>query len=106
MAHLFGAAATTDAGGMAVAGSVAAAHGDDNEEGDNIWVAAGDGNIERVTTIAETGGTAMLGAKDESGYTALHAAASYGHLEVRIYLFITPFGGVGVADLIIYSLSG
>ncbi|KZT73142.1 ankyrin [Daedalea quercina L-15889] len=70
----------------------------------NIWVAAGDGDVDRVRVTLCAGG-AMLkrcpalsaNVPDENAYTPMHAAASYGHLHVLDYL-ISQGGDVNVMD--------
>ncbi|KAG5460829.1 MAG: ankyrin repeat-containing domain protein, partial [Olpidium bornovanus] len=47
----------------------------------NIWVAASDGDIERVRELIDRGGV-DVNARDEFGYSALHAAVSYGHRDL------------------------
>ncbi|KAI8880978.1 Pkinase-domain-containing protein [Backusella circina FSU 941] len=51
---------------------------------DNLWVAAGDGQLDRVKELVEEG--ADLNGHDENGYTAMHAAASYNQLDIVKYL--------------------
>ncbi|KAF7327616.1 hypothetical protein MKEN_00340800 [Mycena kentingensis (nom. inval.)] len=73
----------------------------------NIWVAAGDGNLDRVQATqsfirfqaALNPATIALSpnAPDEFTYTPMHAAASYGHLHVLEYL-ISKGGDVNVQD--------
>lgn len=49
-----------------------------NAEGlDNIWTAASDGELEKVKGYLASG--IDVNAQDETGYSPLHAAASYGH---------------------------
>ncbi|KAG5189132.1 ankyrin repeat-containing domain protein [Tribonema minus] len=50
----------------------------------NIWIAAGDGNLERVQHLVEQGQS--VNAADDMGYTPMHAAASYGHADVMTWL--------------------
>ena len=45
---------------------------------DNQWIAASDGDIDRVRAFLSRPG-ASVNAADENGYTCAHAAASYGH---------------------------
>ncbi|WFD31631.1 hypothetical protein MSPP1_002670 [Malassezia sp. CBS 17886] len=47
----------------------------------NIWIAAGEGDLGRVTELLE-GDVATPTSKDPAGYTPVHAAASYGHLDM------------------------
>ncbi|KAJ1451980.1 ankyrin repeat-containing domain protein [Pelagophyceae sp. CCMP2097] len=45
---------------------------------DNLWTAASDGDVGRVIELLDSGAHAVDDA-DDSGYTCLHAAASYSH---------------------------
>ncbi|CAG8495163.1 24245_t:CDS:2 [Dentiscutata erythropus] len=49
---------------------------------DNIWIAAGDGNIERA--LLSTGISPNI--QDQNGYTPLAAAVSYNHIELVEFL--------------------
>ncbi|KAJ1984028.1 hypothetical protein H4R33_004523 [Dimargaris cristalligena] len=51
----------------------------------NIWVAASDGLLDRVEELI-TKENVSVDAKDENGYTPLHAAVSYNHLYLVEYL--------------------
>ncbi|KAF9134787.1 hypothetical protein BGW39_005874 [Mortierella sp. 14UC] len=51
----------------------------------NIWLAASDGDLAAVKTFINEKGVS-INAQDEFGYSALHAAASYGHKELITYL--------------------
>ncbi|KAH9945241.1 ankyrin [Epithele typhae] len=62
----------------------------------NIWVAAGDGDIERVRMLRTFTATSP-NVPDQNTYTPMHAAASYGHLDVLEYL-IAHGGDVNVTD--------
>ncbi|RDX42124.1 ankyrin [Lentinus brumalis] len=62
----------------------------------NIWVAAGDGDIERVRELIEVHSISP-NVPDPNTYTPMHAAASYGHLDVLEYL-ISRGGNVNVTD--------
>ncbi|CAM9600222.1 unnamed protein product [Heterosigma akashiwo] len=55
-----------------------------NGEPKNIWVAAGDGDLARVQELIGQGQS--VDQHDENGYTPLHAAVSYGRMEVLAYL--------------------
>ncbi|KAL1662697.1 ankyrin repeat-containing domain protein [Schizophyllum commune] len=57
----------------------------------NIWVAAGDGDLARVQVPLSPN------VPDENTYTPMHAAASYGQLQVLEYL-ISRGGDVNVTD--------
>jgi hypothetical protein len=57
-----------------------------NAEGaENIWVAASDGDLARVSELVESGG-ASVNAQDENGYSPIHAAVSYGQHQLLVYL--------------------
>lgn len=62
----------------------------------NIWVAAGDGDLGRVRELIEHQSTPP-NVPDSFTYTPMHAAASYGHLDVLTYL-ISRGGDVNVTD--------
>ncbi|KAF9966866.1 hypothetical protein BGZ70_000977 [Mortierella alpina] len=51
----------------------------------NIWLAASDGDLAAVKTFIEEKGVS-INAQDEFGYSALHAAASYGHKDLIKHL--------------------
>ncbi|KAJ7104204.1 ankyrin repeat-containing domain protein [Mycena belliarum] len=62
----------------------------------NIWVAAGDGDVDRVRHLIEQESLSP-NAPDAFTYTPMHAAASYGQLQVLEYL-ISRGGDVNVQD--------
>ncbi|KAF8656849.1 hypothetical protein AX16_002396 [Volvariella volvacea WC 439] len=62
----------------------------------NIWVAAGDGDLDRVRELVEHQSVSP-NAPDPNTYTPMHAAASYGHLDVLEYL-ISHGGDVNITD--------
>lgn len=55
----------------------------------NIWIAAGEGDLARVKECVDVEGISPVAA-DEFTYTPLHAAASYGHLDILRYLLTHP----------------
>jgi hypothetical protein len=55
----------------------------------NIWVAAGEGDLDRVRHLIEVEGVSPI-APDQWTYTPLHAAASYGQIEVLRFLLNHP----------------
>ncbi|KAJ8331747.1 hypothetical protein BDV3_000905 [Batrachochytrium dendrobatidis] len=61
-------------------------YGSGSPAADNIWIASGDGRVEDVEYFLKSGGFGGApmdaNAKDSSGYTSLHAAASYNHLDL------------------------
>ncbi|KAG8688550.1 hypothetical protein FRC09_012856 [Ceratobasidium sp. 395] len=63
----------------------------------NIWIAAGDGDLARVKELIEEQGMSPNAPDDVIGYTPMHAAASYGHLNILEYL-IEKGGDVNVTD--------
>jgi hypothetical protein len=64
----------------------------------NIWIAASDNNIPLVREYI-SGGTHTAVDKDPNGYTPIHAAASYGHIELLRYLVLEAGGDINVTDL-------
>ncbi|WFD06663.1 hypothetical protein MVES1_002017 [Malassezia vespertilionis] len=56
------------------------------DDGPNIWIAAGDGDIERVKYLLDSGIATPISA-DLSGYTPVHAAASYEKMDMLRFLF-------------------
>ncbi|KAI0279736.1 ankyrin repeat-containing domain protein [Russula aff. rugulosa BPL654] len=62
----------------------------------NIWVAAGDGDLSRVRELIEHHSISP-NVPDSFTYTPMHAAASYGHLDILTYL-ISKGGNVNVSD--------
>ncbi|KAJ2559732.1 hypothetical protein EV175_000198 [Coemansia sp. RSA 1933] len=62
----------------------------------NIWIAASDGDLDRVKEIISADAQ-QVNAKDENGYTPLHAAASWKHIELLKYL-IANGGNVNIVD--------
>ncbi|OUM52660.1 hypothetical protein BVG19_g1866 [[Candida] boidinii] len=63
----------------------------------NIWIAASDGNLKLVTEYIESG-SSSANAKDPNGYTPIHAAVSYGHIELLRYL-ISKGGDINIQDV-------
>ena len=72
---------------------VAQQEGEDGLE--NIWIAASDGDIDRIQKLLGDG--ISVNSQDESGYSPLHAAASYGHIEL-IELLIAAGANVNIED--------
>ncbi|CAI4057366.1 hypothetical protein N7582_000841 [Saccharomyces uvarum] len=65
----------------------------------NIWVAASDGNVERVESILRDSNGAMTPqSKDVNGYTPMHAAAAYGHADLLKKLCSVYNGDINVLD--------
>ncbi|KDQ57188.1 hypothetical protein JAAARDRAFT_35792 [Jaapia argillacea MUCL 33604] len=62
----------------------------------NIWVAAGDGDLQRVQELVERQSISP-NAPDQNTYTPMHAAASYGQLQILDYL-ISQGGDVNITD--------
>ncbi|KAK6363657.1 hypothetical protein TWF730_001078 [Orbilia blumenaviensis] len=63
----------------------------------NIWIAASDGNTSQVLSYLSTN-PSLVNAKDENGYTPIHAAASYGHLDLLRDLIRNHGGDVNLRD--------
>ncbi|CAK9782299.1 ankyrin [Cutaneotrichosporon oleaginosum] len=61
----------------------------------NLWVAASDGDLERVKTLIDAG--ASPNDRDAHSYTPMHAAASYAHLALLEYL-VSVGGDVNLPD--------
>ena len=61
----------------------------------NIWVAAADNEVDVVKRNLESGVKPDI--KDPNGYTPIHAAASYGHIELLRYL-VAQGGDINVQD--------
>ncbi|KAL0075204.1 kinase-like domain-containing protein [Phycomyces blakesleeanus] len=64
---------------------------------DNIWIAAGDGKLDRVKELIEKEGV-DINVQDECGYSPLHAAASYDQEEVILYL-LSKNANVNIPDV-------
>lgn len=62
----------------------------------NIWVAAADDNTEAVLHHLDSGAFTP-NSKDPNGYTPIHAAASYGHIEL-LKLLVSRGGDINVQD--------
>ncbi|WBW74853.1 ankyrin repeat protein [Schizosaccharomyces osmophilus] len=61
----------------------------------NIWIAASDGNAEIVLKHLQNG--VSPNQPDENGYTAMHAAASYGHRDL-LEILVEHGGDANVND--------
>lgn len=65
----------------------------------NIWVAASDGNVDRVERILrESNGSMTPQTKDINGYTPMHAAAAYGHTDLLKKMCSEYNGDINVLD--------
>jgi len=62
----------------------------------NLWIAASDGDLERLRDLIENHGMSP-NAPDSNTYTPMHAAASYGHLDLLEYL-VSKGGDVNITD--------
>ncbi|KAI5952365.1 hypothetical protein KGF54_003231 [Candida jiufengensis] len=62
----------------------------------NIWIAASDNKIDQVKQLIESG-QFTSNSKDPNGYTPIHAAASYGNIDLLKYL-ITKEGDINIQD--------
>lgn len=85
----FGLAFGGGSDGTSAFGAAPAAPADDR----NIWVAAADGDLETLRALVEAG--VAVGAADETGHTAAHAAASYG--QRACLAFVLEAGGAAAA---------
>ncbi|WVQ71642.1 hypothetical protein IAR50_001182 [Cryptococcus sp. DSM 104548] len=66
------------------------------ESGKNLWVAASDGDLERVQYLIENE-SCTPNDKDPNSYTPMHAAASYAHIPLLTYL-LTSGGNPNITD--------
>lgn len=62
----------------------------------NIWVAAADNKLDVVKNFIESG-KFSANSKDVNGYTPIHAAVSYGHLDLLDYL-LSKGGDINIQD--------
>lgn len=62
----------------------------------NYWIAASEGDLAKVQQYITQGGVAV-NAQDPQGYSAIHAAASYDHIELLEYL-VSQGGDVNLYD--------
>lgn len=62
----------------------------------NIWIASADNDLEYVKKSISSG-THTANDKDNNGYTPIHAAVSYGHLDLLRYL-VSQGGDVNITD--------
>ena len=65
--------------------------------GENIWTAASDGDASRVEELITLEGFTPA-SPDENGYTPVHAAAAWGHVELLRALLARDTGSVNVRD--------
>ncbi|EPS40716.1 hypothetical protein H072_5377 [Dactylellina haptotyla CBS 200.50] len=63
----------------------------------NIWIAASDGNTAQVLSYLASN-PALVNGRDENGYTPIHAAASYGHLDLLRKLVNEHGGNINIRD--------
>ncbi|KAK0500539.1 ankyrin repeat-containing domain protein, partial [Armillaria luteobubalina] len=61
----------------------------------NIWIAAGDGDLARVQELVLAG--TLPNIPDEFTYTPMHAAASYGHIDILEFL-LAHGGDINITD--------
>mmetsp|Transcript_58811 Transcript_58811/g.137659 ORF Transcript_58811/g.137659 Transcript_58811/m.137659 type:complete len:212 (+) Transcript_58811:54-689(+) len=65
--------------------------------GENLWTAAGDGDIARVEELITLSGFSPS-SQDENGYTPVMAAASWGHVDLLRILLQRDASAANVAD--------
>mmetsp|Transcript_23464 Transcript_23464/g.46246 ORF Transcript_23464/g.46246 Transcript_23464/m.46246 type:complete len:180 (-) Transcript_23464:187-726(-) len=63
----------------------------------NLWTASSNGDFRRVTELLQGDKGFTPNSKDDNGYTPLHAAASYGHIDLLKFL-IEKGGDVDTRD--------
>lgn len=64
----------------------------------NIWVAASDGRQDLVEKFLNENATLTANSKDPNGYTPIHAAAAYGHVDLLRKLCKDYGGDINVKD--------
>ncbi|OAO16954.1 ankyrin repeat protein [Blastocystis sp. ATCC 50177/Nand II] len=68
----------------------------DSCSADNIQIAAGDGDFEKVKAFLDQG--VSPNTQDQAGYSPMHAAASYGNVDI-LKLLISRGGNVMLKDI-------
>lgn len=64
---------------------------------DNIWIAASDGKLDLVKAFVASG--VAVNAQDENGYSAIHAAASWGEFSFfAVYKLAETTQPLGVSE--------
>ncbi|KAK9470200.1 ankyrin repeat-containing domain protein [Dipodascopsis tothii] len=63
----------------------------------NLWTASSDNNIALVKSLIGAG-VHTPNDRDPNGYTPIHAAASYGHIDLLRYLITEAGGDVNIKD--------
>ncbi|QLL31074.1 hypothetical protein HG536_0A08910 [Torulaspora globosa] len=64
----------------------------------NIWTAASDGRLDVVEQILSRNSGLNANSKDPNGYTAVHAAAAYGHIDLLRKLCKQYGGDINIRD--------
>ncbi|CCH61935.1 hypothetical protein TBLA_0F04020 [Henningerozyma blattae CBS 6284] len=64
----------------------------------NIWVAASDGRIDLVEKFLNNDNGLIANSKDPNGYTPIHAAAAYGHVDLLRLLCQKYNGDINILD--------
>lgn len=64
----------------------------------NIWIAASDGRGDLVENFISTNPNITANTKDPNGYTAVHAAAAYGHIDLLRKLCKDLSGDINIKD--------
>ncbi|CAL9733339.1 hypothetical protein MOSE0_A03598 [Monosporozyma servazzii] len=64
----------------------------------NIWVASSDGRTDLVEQFLNNGSGITANSKDPNGYTPVHAAAAYGHVDLLKKLCTQYGGDINVRD--------
>ena len=66
------------------------------QQGENIWIASSDGDLARVCCLLSNG--VDVNAQDDSGYSPIHAAVSYGHMNLLQFLVEEQGANVRLKD--------
>jgi ankyrin repeat protein len=74
-----------------------------NKSLDNVWILAGDGKLTEIQEILEHNSLLDANLQDEFGYSPLHAATSYGHIELIRMLVKEYNANINIADRITVS---
>jgi uncharacterized protein len=71
---------------------------DQTGELDNLWTACSNGDLNRVKHLLESGEN-KVDDQDEYGYSPMHAAVSYGHMDLLQYLVEVARANIRLRDM-------